>query len=137
MSEVEELQQFLQRKGSLIPRAWGGDWDNFPAEDVDTVEKKRLAMALEGKYYMPKMEALMKISFLQPEAFIDVTAAITVRANLLNWSTAQLRSFISENFMGKTRQQLTMFELLVLLYDLETISLRTDGRTISWTDTDY
>lgn len=137
ISETEDLQQDLRRMGSLIPKAWGGDWDNFPAEDADTVQKKRMAMALEGKYYMPKMEALMKIAFLQPEEFMEVTAAVKVRSNLLQWSAAQLHSFIEENFMGKTRQQLTMFELLVLLYDLEVHSFIPVRRKISWTDTEY
>ncbi len=136
-SETEDLQELLFKTGSLIPRAWGGDWDNFPAEDADTVRAKRLTMALDEKYYMPKIEALMKISFLLENDFLDVIAAVDVRATLLNWTADQLRSFISDNFRGKTRQGLTMFELVVLLYDLEIADANKKGKNLSWTDTDY
>jgi hypothetical protein len=53
----------------------------------------------------------------------DVIARIQKQFHQLGWNTQQVVQFVSENFVGKQRSQLTDDELVGLLYRLRTRSL--------------
>jgi hypothetical protein len=114
--------------------------ENSPREELHTFAYMKGGGVSEGDsssftsvYSVWEGQGRGKVSFPQPpqapstiayEDLSDVIVGIQIQIGRLGWTVEQAHQFIADNFQGKRRSQLTDDELIGLLYQLRTRSLK-------------